>query len=59
MSIYACHHFDAQKKINACLRVCRKAVGNEEVSGAQEMIECCSGKQLKKEKKGGKNFNEF
>jgi len=45
---YSWHRSDTQKKANACLEVCRKAVGNEEVSGAWKMIEWCSGKEEKK-----------
>lgn len=46
MNIYAWHHSDTQKKTNTCLRVCKKAKGNEEVTGAWKMIECCSGKEV-------------
>lgn len=53
VNIYAWHHSDTQKKANACLRVCIKAVGNEEVNGAWKMIECYSGKAGKKRREFG------
>lgn len=55
VNIYAWHYSDTQKKTNACLRVCKKAVGNEEVNDAWKMMECCSGKEEKK-KRGGVGF---